>query len=618
MVFEAYHGATSAQHQANFDRLFAGGYRVISLSVYGEPSDARYAAVWVKRSGPAWVAVHGVDSTGYQAFFNTWSGKGYTLDLVSATGNAENAIFAATFVDVNDGPWFARHGMVAGPEANVGTFQYQNAQARSNKMALHSFAIYGSLSDRRYAAVWHSNPGYVKWHIHLSDTASGYQKSFNAETSLPWYRPAYVTLSSDQTYCSMFKDDMVGAWVARHGMTSDEYQAEFDKQVAGGLYPINVQGGGSGGNTRYAAIFAGNDIPLSRQWTVTGAAVPALSGFDQALKTFMQANAVRAAQLTIAKNGVTKLARAYTWAESGYRITQPLDRFLLASCSKIFLEAAVQSLYDAHRITPTTTVYPLLGFSNPADSRSNSITIQQLLDHMGGYDDTATGSRFDPTYSMRQIALSLNLPGAATKHDIAQYMYARPLDFAPGSNTKYSNYGYLLASLVVEKITNTDFFAYVYSNLLQPASITEVEVWSTSTGASPRPANQVVHEDQGLGLSALEPHSATLVPFVYGGDGEIKEVGVACAGIAASATALTQFIHRHAVWGNGPRSGNGGNWTSTRTGSTPGTMTLASSRGDGIDWAYTINTRDMPPQPAPTLDNMVQTITALLDSGVVV
>ena len=65
------------------------------------------------------------------------------------------------------------------------------------------------------------------------------------------------------------------------------------------------------------------------------------------MQSFMQANAVRAAQLAIAKNGVTKLERAYTWAEDGYRITQPSDRFLLASCSKMFLEAAVQSLYDA-------------------------------------------------------------------------------------------------------------------------------------------------------------------------------------------------------------------------------------------------------------------------------
>jgi hypothetical protein len=73
---------------------------------------------------------------------------------------------------------------------------------------------------------------------------------------LAGYRPAYVALSGDQIYCSVFKDDVVGAWVARHGMRAEEYQAEFDRQDAAGFYPICVQGGGSGDNTRYAAIFA--------------------------------------------------------------------------------------------------------------------------------------------------------------------------------------------------------------------------------------------------------------------------------------------------------------------------------------------------------------------------
>lgn len=615
-VFEAYHGVTANQHQENFNRLSTKGYRIISLSVYGDPGNARYAAVWVQRSGAAWVAVHGVDSAGYQAFFNTWSAKGYALSLISATGSATNAVFAAMLEEINDGPWMARHGMTAGPQANLGTFQYYCSQATTSKMSLRSFTMYGTASNRRYAAVWRSNPGFVKWHVHYSDTAASYQTVFNAETQLPWYRPAYVTLSDDQNYCSMFKDDKVGPWLARHGLTSDEYQVEFDAQNAKGFYPICVQGGGSGSNTRYAAIFAQRDIPMARQWTVTGADVPNLSGFDRLMQTFMEANAVRAAQLAIGKNGVTKLARAYTWAEPGYRITQPSDRFLLASCSKMFLEAAVQSLYDANKIKPSTTVYPFLGFSNPTDTRSNTITIQQLLDHTGGYDDTQTGSHFDPTYSMRQIALSLNLGHAANKQDIAHYMYARPLDFTPGTNNKYSNFGYLLASLVVERVTGSTFFDYVKSKLLQTASITQVEVWPTK--ASPRPADEVTHEDEGLGLSALEPSSPLLVPAIYGGDGEIKEVGAACAGLAASAMALTQFIHLHAVWGNGPRPANGGNWTLTRTGSTPGTSTLASSRGDGIDWAYTINTRDWPPQTSPTLDGLTQSIVSLLDSTPIV
>jgi CubicO group peptidase (beta-lactamase class C family) len=611
-MFQAYHGVTGAQHQTKFNDLSSHGYRMISLSVYGNPADARYAAVWVQRAGSAWVAVHGVDSAGYQSFFNNWTAKGFVPVIVSATGASNNAIFAALFEQGVSGASMARHGMTSGPEGNAGTFQNLNKTARNQKMILRSVAIYGTQNDRRYAAVWHSNPGYVKWHVHPSDTGASYQTAFNAETQLPGYqlasyRPAYVALSDDQMYCSVFKDDVVGAWVARHGLTSAAYQTEFDTQNAAGFYPICVQGGGSGNNTRYAAIFAKRDIPLNREWSITGAVVPSLAGFDHTMQTFMQANGVRAAQLAIGKNGVTKLSRAYTWAESGYRVTQPSDRFLLASCSKMFLEAAVQSLYDANKLTPDTKVYPLLGFSNPNDPRSDKITIQELLDHMGGYDDTGTGSGFDPTYSMRKIAIDMNLGHPVTKLDVARYMYGRPLDFDPGTNNKYSNFGYLLASAVVEKVSGQKYFKYVNTTLLQPAGISEVLVYPTLV--SEHTSNEAIAEDGGLGLSPLDLASQLQVPSVYGGDGEINDVGAACAGAAASAHALTQFINLHAVWGNGPRSAGFG-----RAGSTPGSSSFAASRWDHVDWAYVINTRDWPSSTSPTLEELGNSITQLLDT----
>ena len=110
-MFEAYHGVTAAQHQTNFNELSAHGYRMISISVYGDAGDARYAAVWVQRSGPASVAVHGVDAARYQALFNNWTPKGFVPVLVSATGAFSNAIFAAVFEQGVAGPWLARHGM---------------------------------------------------------------------------------------------------------------------------------------------------------------------------------------------------------------------------------------------------------------------------------------------------------------------------------------------------------------------------------------------------------------------------------------------------------------------------------------------------------------------------
>jgi len=574
-MFTAYHGVAADQHQANFNSLSARGFRMISLSVYGVPSDARYAAVWVQRSGAAWVAVHGVDSAGYQSFFDNWTSRGFVPVLVSATGEGGDAIFAAVFEQGIFGPWFARHGMTSGPEANTGTFQNAIKSAAEQKLILRSAAIYGSPSDRRYAAVWHSNPGYVKWHVHTADTAESYQTAFNAETPLPGYqlagyRPAYVTLSTDQIYCSVFKDDVVGSWVARHGLTSSEYQAEFDRQNAAGFYPICVQGGGTGDNTRYAAIFAQQDIPFSRQWTVTGTPVPALAGFDHVMQTFMLANGVRAAQLAIGKYDVIKFSRAYTWAEPGYRITQPSDRFLMASCSKMFLEAAVQLLYDSHTLAPTTRVYPLLGFSGPADPRSDTITMQQLLDHYGGYNDdlpSKGGSGYDPTYSMRQIAVDMGLGRPVTKLDVAAYMYGRMLDLDPGTVYHYSNFGYLLAGAVVEKVSGMKYFDFVKTKLLEPAMTREIEVIPTL--ATQRTNSQAIAEDEGMGLSPLDLSSHLLVPAVYGGNGEINEVGDPNAGVGASADALIRFIHLHAVWGNGPRAAG-----RARSGSTHGASSL--------------------------------------------
>jgi CubicO group peptidase (beta-lactamase class C family) len=610
-MFQAYHGVNGAEHQTKFNSLSAQGYRMISLSVYGDPGDARYAAVWVQRGGAAWAAVHGVNAAGYQSFFNTWTAKGFAPVLVSAAGGSNDAVFAAIFEQGVQGQWLARHGMTSGPDSQVGTFQNFDKTARGEKMILRSVAIYGTGSDRRYAAVWHANPGFVKGHVHFADTASGYQTTFNAETQLPGYRlagyrPAYVALSADQIYCSFFKDDVVGPWVARHGMTAADYQTAFNQQNAAGFYPICVQGGGAGSNTRYAAVFAKQDIPMSRQWSVTGAAVPALAGLDHAMQAFMQANGVRAAQLAVAKDGVMKFSRAYSWAEAGYRLAQPSDRFLLASCSKMFLEAAVQSLYDAGKLTTDTKVYPLLGFSQPLDARSDSITIQELLDHKGGYNDDPVsqgGSGYDPTYSMRQIALDLNLGHPCTKLDVARYMYKkRMLDLDPGTVYHYSNFGYLLAGAVVERVTGMKYFDYVKTKLLDPAGIAEVKVISTL--ASGRSDDEAIAEDEGLNLSAVDLASQLLVPAVYGGDGEINEVGDPNDGLGASAHALTQFIHLHAVWGNGPRPADG-NWGwVARSGSTPGASTLAVSRGDGIDWAYTINTRDWPPSTSPTLDNL--------------
>jgi len=469
----------------------------------------------------------------------------------------------------------------------------------------------------------------------------------------------------------VFKDDFVGPWVARNGLSGSAYQTFFNQQVAEGYYPIMVQGGGTTAAPIYAAVFAKQDIPDARQWTATGAPLAALAPVDQAVQIFMQTNGVRATQVAIAKNGVMQASRGYTWAEPAYRTTQPTDRFLLASCSKMFCEGAIQSLYNSGKLQPPTLnvkpngtekpvvgdtvtgnksgatavvtavngdtltlvsvlntfttadtaatmsnsggtvavlgynpgtkVYPLLGFSHPADPRSDTITVQQLLDHEGGYDDGRNPkypAALDPTYNMRQIGQALGHV-VASKLDIATYMYGQPLQFTPGTDSAYSNYGYLLLGAVVEKVTGMSYHAYLMQAVLQPAGITEVEVFPTR--AAGRTATMAIAEDAELGQDPLNLASTLNIPYVYGGDGEINEIGDPNDGTGASAEAIAQFINTHAVWGNGGRSPG-----AARAGSTPGASTWGESRWDGVDWSYTVNTRNFPPTNGQTATATVQ------------
>jgi len=103
--------------------------------------------------------------------------------------------------------------------------------------------------------------------------------------------------------------------------------------------------------------------------------------------------------------------------------------FCWRAVAKSFVEAAVQSLYDDGKLKPGARVYPLLGFSDPLDPRSDTITIHSFLDHTGGYDDSSVDGSFDPAFNMRTIALELGLTHPVAKLDVARYMYGRLLDF---------------------------------------------------------------------------------------------------------------------------------------------------------------------------------------------
>jgi CubicO group peptidase (beta-lactamase class C family) len=351
----------------------------------------------------------------------------------------------------------------------------------------------------------------------------------------------------------------------------------------------------------------------ARDWTATGTRVPKLDGLDAAMQRFMQQYDVRAGSLAVARVGKTVFERAYTWSEPNTPITQPNSPFRLASVSKLFTAAAIYELVKAKKLSLDLKVFPWLGYDQAAlpdqkiDARLKTITVQHLIDHKGGWDLAA--AKFDPMYRMREIARKLGLHAAPSRLDIARFMVGEPLQVAPGSQYHYSNFGYLMLGIAAEKATGMSYFEVVKQRVTGPLGIDDV--FPARTSKDLRLPGEPVYEQPGTGLTPEFPDRDVRVPLPYGGEDWLTESKEPNGGLAATAGAVARAIGHYAVWSFGVRPAK---QTWTRFGDMAGTVCYATSRKDGLDFCFIINTRnfngakDAPGDTAKAID-------AVLDSA---
>ncbi|KAF7546562.1 hypothetical protein G7Z17_g8353 [Cylindrodendrum hubeiense] len=576
---QSYYNVKGSDHAKKAKSLSADGYQIVSLSTYGSPPDVQYAAVWTQQKGNPIEIIYNANKTTYDSWFDSWKAKGYVSTQISATGSRSKAVFAGVMERANVTNWVQVCD-------SVSPWSYENS-TNGVDMAIKGFSMYGTPSDRRYCALGHENVGNQLSTVFYSTTQYliDFPEVFRSETAKRLWRPSKLFMSDDHIITPQFVDTDVGRWVAKEDLTAAELAKEIKSQKQNGLSPIDLQGGGEGKDTRFAVIFAEHAIPSSRKWTAKGTVsgfsnnADAQAGMDAVMKTWMQKNGVRQAQVAVARNGSVLTERSYTWAESNRAVVKPDDIFLLASVSKMFVHAAIYNLVEAGSLNYSTTVYPLLGY-NPVDTRAESITIQHLLDHTGGYDRSVSG---DTAFMFRDIAIAQsNGTRAADLRDFIEYMVARPLDSAPGDNYAYSNYGSALLSYVVSNITNTPYMKFLEKNVLDGLN---VQLYKTA--AKGHANDNIVQESKFTGYDPVHPKSQKMVPGPYGGDGAVKEAVMGAFSLAASASTIAKFIGTHAVSGVGGRA-----WGAWRDGTVVGARTFAESRGADVDWALTLNTRE--------------------------
>jgi uncharacterized ParB-like nuclease family protein len=115
---------------------------------------------------------------------------------------------------------------------------------------------------QRLAAVWEVAPG-PNWVGVHGLTGPEYQRRFD-ELVGQGFRPVDVSgypVDGHDRYAAIFEQREGPAFVARHGLTSAQYQQTFDELVGQGFRPVDVSGYEVGGQDRYAAIFEQREGP---------------------------------------------------------------------------------------------------------------------------------------------------------------------------------------------------------------------------------------------------------------------------------------------------------------------------------------------------------------------
>ncbi len=143
--------------------------------------------------------------------------------------------------------------------------------------------------------------------------------------------------------------------------------------------------------------------------------------------------------------------------------------FRIASISKPITLTAISKLVAEGELHLDDLIFgeeSLLGTEYgdlPYEEQEESITLNHLIEHMGGFSNDPNDIMFD------DITL--------THSDlIAKVLDQRSLTYTPGTQYEYSNFGYSLLGRIIEKVTGMAYEDYVKEMILAPMNISGMNI----------------------------------------------------------------------------------------------------------------------------------------------
>jgi CubicO group peptidase (beta-lactamase class C family) len=352
-------------------------------------------------------------------------------------------------------------------------------------------------------------------------------------------------------------------------------------------------------------------VPHNVRLTNSTSSVKEYTGAEKAINSFLRKWSIAGASVAIAKDGKLIFARGFGYADTATKtLTQPYSQFRIASISKLVTAVGIMKLQEEGKLSLDDKVFGPDGilndpyFSEPKDKRVYGITVAQLLSHEAGW----TQRYGDQMFMSVLVAEKMGVKPPADTKTIVRFALNKRLHYTPGTGRAYSNLGYSILGLIIEKVSGMSYEEYCRKTIMEPLGIYDMAI-----------AGNLPSEKSPFEVTYYEPTDVVLKPSIYGtgelvspsyGGNDIKALGGAGAWLATAPDLMRLLL---AVDGFKDRpdilsdqsirfmtDNNNGfapvGWKATvingtwwRTGSFPGSAGMMKRQSDGISWVVLLN-----------------------------
>jgi D-alanyl-D-alanine carboxypeptidase len=172
----------------------------------------------------------------------------------------------------------------------------------------------------------------------------------------------------------------------------------------------------------------------------------------------------------LARNGAPVFEKAYGFADREAKKPNTIETaFNIGSINKLFTQIAIRQLAADGKLHLDSTLakawpdYPNLDVAK-------RVTIRQIMQHRSGIG----GDIFAAPRGKTRHAIRHN-------RDYLPLFVDNPLNFEPGTRQQYSNAGYIILGMLIERHSGTDYYRYVQDRIYRPAGMTRTAAWAVDS-----------------------------------------------------------------------------------------------------------------------------------------